>query len=109
MNNIKFITVLDVVTALFTVSCSDDDSNKDTQKATITLITPQDEQVFEAGEQIHVQANLTDNLALASYKIDIHYAGDGHQHRTLSVDENQQLAHVTRGSRTGTSDTIHIH
>ncbi len=108
MKNIKFITVLAVVTALFTLSCSDDDSNKDTQKPTITLITPQDEQVFEAGEQIHVQANFTDNVALASYKIDIHYAGDGHQHRTLSEDENQQWAYETTGSLSGTSDTIHI-
>src|SRR5690554_421894 len=108
MKNIKFIILWLLSLSLISVSCSNDDSQTDTQKPSIALITPQDEQVFEAGEQIHVQANFTDNVALASYKIDIHYAGDGHQHRTLSEDENQQWAYETTGSLSGTSDTIHI-
>jgi uncharacterized membrane protein len=108
MKNVKFITLWALSLGLLSVSCSSDDSQTDTQKPSITLITPQDEQEFEAGEQIHVQANFTDNMALASYKIDIHYTGDSHQHRTLSADEHQQWAYETTGSLSGTSDMIHI-
>ncbi|MFA7445789.1 MAG: DUF4625 domain-containing protein [Flavobacteriaceae bacterium] len=109
MKNIKFITVLAVVTALFTVSCSDDDSGKDTQKPTITIVEPFDEQAFDAGNEIHVEVDFTDNTGLASYKIDIHFAGDGHQHRGITEEGHEEWAYETTGSLSGTSDNIHLH
>lgn len=110
MKNLKIITLWTLSLGLLSISCSNDDSDSqtDTQKPSITLISPQDEQVFEAGEQIQVQANFTDNVALASYKIDIHFAGDGHQHRGLLESEHQQWVYETTGSLSGTSDTLHL-
>ncbi len=62
-------------------SCSsDDDASVDTQKPVIVLNEPTNEQVFHAGEEIHVDADFSDNVGLASYKIEIHSAGDGHTH-----------------------------
>ena len=62
-------------------SCSsDDDASVDTQKPVIVLNEPTNEQVFHAGEEIHVNAAFSDNVGLASYKIEIHSGGDGHTH-----------------------------
>lgn len=62
-------------------SCSDDDAVVDTTKPTIEIITPTDHQEVEPGSVFTVKANLVDNVGLASYKIEIHSADDGHEHK----------------------------
>lgn len=65
-------------------SCSDDDT-VDTTKPTIEIISPTDHQEVEPGSVLTVKANLTDNVGLASYKIEIHSADDGHEHKSKQL------------------------
>lgn len=64
------------------VACSDDDDNGgvDTEKPVIVLNEPTEHEAFLVGEEIHVDADFSDNVALATYKIEIHSAEDGHTH-----------------------------
>ncbi|UYW01219.1 DUF4625 domain-containing protein [Flavobacterium agricola] len=85
MKNIAF-TFLALTTFLF-ASCSSDDAT-DTEKPTIVLLSPADHAEFEMGSTIQVEALLTDNDALASYKIEIHSAEDGHSHSHARATTN---------------------
>lgn len=66
-------------------SCSDDDAVVDTTKPTIEIISPTDHQEVEPGSVFTVKANLADNVGLASYKIEIHSAEDGHEHKAKQL------------------------
>jgi len=68
-------------------SCSDDDN--DTEKPKIEILTPQGGTQFQRGTTINVTAIISDNEAIASYKVNVHYAGDGHQHSKLLRDSSE--------------------
>ncbi|WP_282629452.1 DUF4625 domain-containing protein [Empedobacter sedimenti] len=76
-----FITL----SALFISSCSSDDSTLDTTKPEINLISPKDDAHLHLGDDINIEAILKDNVELGAVKIDIHFAGDGHHHKTADV------------------------
>ncbi|MDN3665924.1 DUF4625 domain-containing protein [Algibacter miyuki] len=66
-------------------SCSSDDGgNKDEEKPTITINynggVPQGCAQLVKGETYNFKAKVTDNLALASYSLDIHHNFDHHTH-----------------------------
>ena len=70
------------------VACSDDDDgNVDTEKPVIVLNEPTEGEIFTVGSEIHIDADFSDNVALASYKIDIHSADDGHTHKNEEEGE----------------------
>ncbi|MDO5523358.1 MAG: DUF4625 domain-containing protein [Bacteroidia bacterium] len=52
----------------------------DNAKPTINLVAPAEGEVIKPGSDIHFDAVLTDDVALKSYKINIHGAFDGHSH-----------------------------
>lgn len=87
-------------------SCSTDDENTDTQKPNIYLNSPSDEQIFEPGDTIMVDAEFTDNQALGSYKIEIHFAGDGHHHKT--EEEGVEWFYTETGMIAGTPKVYHL-
>lgn len=111
MKKLKFIYAFAVVTALFSASCSsDDNSGTDTQKPTIIINEPTDGRVIHAGDEIHTDIDFMDNVQLASYKIDIHFAGDGHSHKVMHGSEgHQEWAYETSGTLSGKNDNIHLH
>lgn len=80
---IKKIGILSLALLGFTACEKDDDS--DSSKPVITLETPTNEQEFEPGDNISVKGSITDNEALASYKLDIHYGGD-HDHGKVASE-----------------------
>ncbi len=109
MKILKFIYAFAVVTALFSVSCSsDDNSEPDTQKPTIMVNQPTDGEVFHSGDKIHAEVDFTDNIELASYKIDIHFAGDGHGHKLASPSDYQPWVFETSGVISGKNDHIYL-
>ncbi|GEM_PF-1212183 len=115
MNN-KFLSMLVLALAVFTYSCSsDDDGVMDTEDPVIMLNTPEDRAQFQPGEEIHIDVDFTDNVALSSYKIDIHWAGDGHSHRLVPMhddhdhDHGEQFDFEETGELSGTEDHIHMH
>lgn len=72
-------TILSVIT--FQSCSSDDDSGVDTVKPVITLNVPIDHQAHLPGEELHLEADFYDNVELGSYKVEIHSAADGHEHK----------------------------
>jgi len=87
MKNIIKNSMLILIGTFGMISCSSDDENVDTQKPVIILNQPLDETEFHFGENLQIEAEFSDNVGLASYKIEIHSAGDGHTHRLLSETE----------------------
>ncbi|WP_068595156.1 DUF4625 domain-containing protein [Vaginella massiliensis] len=73
--------------AISAFSCSSDDDTLDQTKPTIVITTPKKDQHIHVGEMIEVDAVIADDRDLASYKIDIHYAGDGHTHDHLVAEK----------------------
>ncbi len=61
-------------------SCSDDDTVIDTEKPVIAVHEPHAEDGFAPGSELHIEATFTDNVELASYKIEIHDDLDEHTH-----------------------------
>ena len=61
-----------------------DSEEIDTAKPQILLIEPAEEEAYAPGSAIHFMVTLSDNEALASYKVNIHGAFDGHDHSASS-------------------------
>jgi hypothetical protein len=82
--------ILVYITSIFVLitfqSCSSDDESADTTKPFIVLVSPDEDQHFHAGETIEFQGVFSDNVALASYKIEIHHAEDGHTHKNENAE-----------------------
>ena len=86
-----------IISFLSIVSCSDDDSAVDTTKPTIEIVSPTNDQEIEPGTTFGFKANLADNSGLASYKIEVHSADDGHHHKGNNQTLGEKFAfEVTR-------------
>lgn len=75
-----------IAVMLLAACSSDDDATTDTEKPVITIEEPHDEEEVAPGGEIHFDALFTDNQELASYKIEIHNAFDGHTHSVLKQE-----------------------
>ena len=60
------------------VSC--DSENLDNEKPVVKIVSPMEDELVKPGSAIHFEVELSDNVALASYKVEIHDAFDGHGH-----------------------------
>lgn len=104
MKNKSIYFFLALFTTFIITSCSsDDDGGTDTVPPTIAIIEPHDDDVFAPGDFIEIEIEFTDNVALASYKIDIHYSGDGHSHDLMG---GFQWEYEESGTLSGTSQTV---
>ncbi|WP_372474180.1 DUF4625 domain-containing protein [Capnocytophaga sp. ARDL2] len=70
-----------VAMALTFVACKEDEGTVDIVKPMIEWVTPVEDQEVVPGTNFEVKAAVADNVELASYKIEVHNADDGHQHR----------------------------
>jgi len=87
MKNIKLLHISLALSFLFIVaSCSKDD-DVDTEKPKITINTPKDKAHLHPKDVIHADFDISDNVELASWKIDIHWAGDGHEHSAATTQD----------------------
>ena len=75
----SILLLLAAVTAFS--GCESDDI--DTVKPQIVLSEPAEEEAYAPGSAIHFVVTLSDNVALASYKVNIHGAFDGHTHSAV--------------------------
>lgn len=87
MKNLKSISAV-LFASLVILSCEKDEAVVDTIKPTVTISEPHNEDKFAPGAEIHFEALFADNVALASYKVDIHFNADGHSHRPASANED---------------------
>ncbi len=107
MKKFKFIYVFALAGILF--FCSDDDNNStDTKKPTFVINEPTDGEVLYAGDEIHVDVDFSDNIELASYKIDIHFGGDGHSHER-QMNEPVEWDYEVTGVLSGKNQNIHLY
>ncbi len=74
------ILALGLGLALGFASCKKED--KDNEKPVINLKAPKDGAKLTIGKDVHFDCEFSDNKELASYKVDIHNAFDGHTHKT---------------------------
>ena len=110
-------SILSVATALLAVAgiafsgCQKDvNSNvKDTEKPTINVSGPKKGTKLAIGATVHFEADFEDNVALRSYKIDIHNAFNGHKHEaTRHGDDGVPFAYQHSWDLSGKKNA-HIH
>lgn len=84
MKRFKIYINLMFLAVLFTACSSSDSDEKDLEKPTITVNYeggfPQGCQQLQRGQTYTFKAMVTDNLALASYSLDLHHNFDHHTH-----------------------------
>ncbi len=73
-----FIAGMAIILSAAAVSC--DKNEGDTTMPVINLIEPEDGDVLTIGDEIHLDMELSDDVMLKSYKVDIHSNFDGHAH-----------------------------
>lgn len=78
MKKISYFLLVLALSA-FTISCIDD-NDQDTAKPVIVLHEPADDDTLFVGHEVHFDAELSDDVMLKSYKVDIHSNFDGHSH-----------------------------
>lgn len=76
----KLFSSLLIAAILFTSCSEDDDTVVDTSRPEITIVEPHAEDEIAPGNELHFEATFTDNVELASYKIEIHDDFDEHNH-----------------------------
>jgi hypothetical protein len=74
---------LAAILSLCFVSCEKD---SDTTKPVINLIEPEDGDVLQIGSDVHFEMELSDDVMLGSYKVEIHSNFDNHGHDTKADD-----------------------
>ncbi|MCC8187059.1 MAG: DUF4625 domain-containing protein [Bacteroides sp.] len=90
---------------LCAVAACDSDNEGDTTSPVIRIIAPAEDAHLLIGdaEGVLFEAEFSDDIQLASYKIDIHYAGDGHTHTRHEDEElpefSYQRSFTLQGSR----------
>lgn len=78
--NVFILSIVSFFTVIVFSSCQQDEV--DVTKPTITLHSPKDHAVLAIGDEhgIHFDVEFEDDTSLASYKVNIHAAFDGHDH-----------------------------
>lgn len=83
MKKVSLVAIMALVLVVFSTSCNSDDGDR----PTVQILEPTRNATFQPGEEIRINAILSDELELSQFKLDIHYAGDGHSHRPISLSE----------------------
>ena len=104
------VSLLATVTFMFS-SCDNDDSS-DTIKPLIELHEPEEGQALEIGNEhgVHFEMDLSDDVMLKSYKIEIHSNFDHHSHggNSRAVQETVDFS-FNRSYDVSGQKTAHIH
>ena len=110
--NTNYFTLVGLLFLLLSTSCSsDDDGMMDNQRPEITIHIPEVNQQFDPGEEFFVSMTFTDNVALSSFKFDIHMPSDGHTHRSVPMHDDHELegwSFEVMGDLEGKEQTIDI-
>lgn len=85
MKNYRIIFLFLTIAIFGFVACSDEEI--DTEKPVIQLNEPITHANFHPGDEIHFDAEFSDNVALKQFKIDIH-SGEGHDHKSGQDDDH---------------------
>lgn len=90
-------------------ACSKTD-NADTTKPVINLLEPAQDDTLRIGEEVHLEMNLSDDVMLGSYKIEIHNNFNDHTHGSKAIAETSPFSFNRSWSLEGKRNaTIHHH
>ena len=104
----KKTSIIMALMAIAALGCScKKDEDKDTDKPVITLNEPADGDTLFVGHEMHLEMDLSDNVMLRSYKVDIHNNFDGHSH-TKSTETDGAWTYTKSWDVSGLKNT-HIH
>ena len=78
MKKSVLIAAIVLIAVFGLVSC--DNENLDNKRPVVKIASPMEDELVKPGSDIHFEMVLSDNVALASYKVNIHGAFDGHEH-----------------------------
>ena len=78
MKKLVLISTFVLIAVFGLVSC--DNENLDNERPVVKIVSPMEDELVKLGSDIHFEMVLSDNVALASYKVNIHGAFDGHEH-----------------------------
>ena len=107
MKNFKIIFLFMALAAFGFAACSDDET--DTEKPVIQLNEPADHAHFHPGDEIHFDAEFSDNVALKQFKIDIHW-GEGHDHKSGQHDDHgHEWSYEYIAELQGRNQHVHMH
>lgn len=96
--------------SLFILSACSESDAADTTKPVINLIEPADNDTLRIGADVHLEMELSDDVMLGSYKIEIHNNFNDHTHGTKTVAEEMPFAFNRSWDLTGKRNaTIHHH
>ncbi|TLX77063.1 DUF4625 domain-containing protein [Labilibacter sediminis] len=111
----KYTAILTALILLLFASCNNDDI--DTTKPEIEIIKPvaaegEDHIEFHQGDSFDFESKFTDNLELKSYKVEIHYNGDGHEHgaqtKSATAEDHVEWDQEWTGDLDGKEDVAKI-
>ena len=105
MKKLLFFAFLMISMGLIFQACSDD-NEVDTEKPVIEINDPLDGQHFHPGDEIHFDAEFSDNVELNQFKIDIHW-GEGHDHKSSQNGEEWTYEYI--GELSGRNQHVHMH
>jgi hypothetical protein len=99
VNQILIISIF-----VFTISSCKDEKDK-TAPVIKSVSEPLQNDTLFTGDELHVDASITDNEELSQLKIDIHSADDGHTHGKTDASAFWETVRIVTLS--GTSSSIH--
>ncbi|MBR1631683.1 MAG: DUF4625 domain-containing protein [Paludibacteraceae bacterium] len=82
MNLRKTFTALLAFTTIMLLTACESENKADVTPPVIDLIEPEEGENFTPGTDIHFEMDLTDDVMLASYKIEVHNNFNNHGHST---------------------------
>lgn len=87
LNRLTFASL--IIASASLVAC--DKEEGDVTKPEILLVSPAEGDTLYAGSEhgVHFDMKLCDNVALGSYKVDIHNRFDGHDHEVKSAEDHE--------------------
>ena len=106
---VTFLTTAVLLMSLTFASC--DKEQGDTTKPTILLEGPAEGGTLKVGHHVHFEMELTDDVALGSYKVEIHNNFDGHSHSkaTKAHDHKEPFAYNKEWNDIAGKRNAHIH
>ncbi len=85
-------SVIILLFAALTAFTSCEKELNDSEKPVIVLSSPVEDAEIRPGSTLHFEMTLSDNEALASYKVNIHGAFDGHEHSASATTRVSEYA-----------------
>lgn len=99
MKNLRIFGLIAMSALIFT-ACEEDNEDQDTTAPVIqsATINEKDHDIMVmAGEELHIDAHLTDNEALGELKIDMHDIFDGHEHKSSTFKWSEVMTIALSG------------